>query len=244
MKRRYKRNARLCYAGVDLSLTRDVTAYCLCFAATEADPKYRCFWRYYLPRANIAKLEAETPGSSYQLWAEQGWLTLTEGDVVDYEYIRDDINADAERFFIKQVSIDPYRASQFTNDLMTDGFNVEYFKQGGATMGPATADVERLILDDKVAHDGNPITAWMMSNVQIVYDRTGNPLPTKSDGGTGQLGKVRYKIDGVIAMIMAVYSAATDPDKPRPSVYETRGVRIVRASEKDAEKGEPAHGRV
>lgn len=211
-----------------MSITTDITSSC--FAFPELDEgrlkKVRVFHKYYLPELNIDEL-ARAARAPYRLWVEQGWLTLTPGNTVDYEVVKEDIRWVRDRFTLPLVGFDPYNASQITNDLQDqDGIKIEWIGQGPKSLGTATKETERLILRGDLVHEMNPITRLHMSNVQIVYDRSGNPKPIKSDGGRGASQKKRYKIDGAIAMILAVWLAVTHT-RAKESVYRKRGIRSI-----------------
>ena len=214
------------YGGIDLGMTSDLAAYCLAFPPLPQDPHdaVTVFHRYYLPGEDIEELEREAR-APYRLWAEQGWLTLTDGNVCDFAVIRDDVLADAERWPCKEICLDPSNASQLTNDLMEAGIECMWHPQGARGLGPPTKDLERRIIQGLLRHEGNPITGWMMSNLRIAYSRDGVPYPVKADGGKGWLPKKRFKIDGVIAMLMAVHRAMTDPEKPQPR--RRRGLTVI-----------------
>lgn len=215
-RKRVPPGRRWWYGGIDLGLSNDLAAYCLAFPPIPGDNHdfVSVFHRYYLPEENIQELEREAK-VPYRTWAEQGWLTLTDGNVIDFDTIRRDVLDDAERWPCKEICLDPSNANQLTNDLMEEGLECYWHPQGAAGLGPATKDFERRVLQGLIRHDRNPITAWMMSNVRIAYNRDGVPYPVKADGGKGWLPKKRYKVDGVIAMLMSVHRAATDPEKPR-----------------------------
>ena len=176
------------YVGMDLSTTTDMTAYVLAAPEYSDDgsiEEISIFPRFFLPGSNIVRLErdARVP---YRACAEQGYLTLTEGDVVDYQYVRLALHRDADAVHIHKAGIDPYNASQFTTELMADGFHVEHVRQGALTMGPFTKETERLILEGRLRHPNNPILNWHISNCTLRRDVNDNYWPMKTDGGVGQ----------------------------------------------------------
>lgn len=86
------------------------------------------------------------------------------------------------------------------------------FGQGYQSMSPPTKEFMKLVLSQRLAHDGNPVLRWMADNVIVRQDPAGNLKPDKS--------KSRNKIDGIVAGIMALDRAL----RHEASAYETRGV--------------------
>lgn len=209
----------------------DLTSTCAVFLPKDpSDPKGKLsvFHRYYLPQANIRAKEEENR-VPYQHWADEGWLTLTPGEIIDTQSIRADIVAFCKRFRVEKIVLDPRYARELSVQLVEeDRLPVEHFSQTGWMMGEAMKAMERAILGGRVEHEGNPITRWHMSNVQVKFDESGNPRPLKSDGGRSRFGVRRFKIDGIVAMAMPGYMALTDPAMKRKPSYRGRGLRSVR----------------
>ncbi len=200
-----------CYGGLDLSLTRDLTSLCLAFPGDEEDDPIRFLWYYWLPKENIRELEAISH-APYQRWAGQGYIELTEGDVIDYHVVRDQIIALGEMYEIEEIGCDKHLAPGIMRDLDDAGFTMLEIPQGMMSMSPITSAFEVDICQEKVKHLGNPITNWMVGNCQAKYDHVGNYMLQKGDG------KVRYKIDGVVAAVMA-HSRAKLSEGAGVSIY-------------------------
>ncbi len=86
---------RTCYAGLDLASTSDLAAYCLDFPA--GDGGHDLLWRHFAPASALRELSRRTGGAA-DVWVAQGWLTVTEGDVIDYDAIVAALNDDRERY--------------------------------------------------------------------------------------------------------------------------------------------------
>src|SRR5207245_11524060 len=86
-------------------------------------------FRLWLPRENVQKKQ-ELDGVPYQLWAEQGLITLTAGNYIDYDFIRAAIVKDGERYEIKEIAVDRWNAAQIITQLTDDGFTMVPFGQG------------------------------------------------------------------------------------------------------------------
>lgn len=219
-KRRRRRGSAVCYVGVDLSATRDLTAVVFCMPELDEAGEIAgvVVWPwFYLPGADIDELarEARLP---YRAWAEEGWLTLHDGDVIDYDAIRADINRAGEGVAIHKILMDPYNASQFAVGLMNDGFNVEFKSQSAKIMGPMTVETERYVLEGRLRHPNHPILNAHVGNCSLRYDAAGHYWPVKTEAGKstkGSFGRMRYRIDGAIGLILGVGGMLLDPDKPR-----------------------------
>lgn len=213
---------RRCYGGLDLANTRDVTALCWAFPRNDAGNADRLeaidlLWRYFLPSELLPSLDARTGGQA-TVWARQGFLTLTEGDVLDHHAVLDAIDRDAQRFDVVELAYDRWGMAQMMNDLADAGMTVAPFGQGFASMGPAAREFERLMLAGQLCHGGNPVSRWMASNAVIRRDPAGNVKPDKE--------KSADKIDGIVAACMAVDRAVRHLSGPARSVYETRGLTV------------------
>lgn len=208
---------RDCYAGMDLSSTRDISAVCLVFPM--GDGTTQAIWRYYLPEDNIEE-KARIDRAPYDVWARQGYITLTPGNVIDYDYIEEEIKRLASIYNIREVAFDPYNATQLTNHLIDSGMTCVDMRQGYLSLSPPTKALEQAILRQQFHHGNNPVTNWMIPNCEAVTDPAGNIKLDKA-------AKVkRRKIDGVVAAIMG-YSRVIAETPEKKSVYEERGMLML-----------------
>lgn len=202
--------AKPCYVGLDLSATTDFTAIALLFPRGGA---YDVLCRFYCPAEKINE-RARKEGVPLEYWIREGYIKVTPGNVVDYEFIKRDILELARQFKIREIAFDPWNATQFALELEREGFVMVEHRQGYKSMSPPAKELERLILSGKINHGGNPVLRWQADNVMIVEDAAGNIKPDKS--------KSMSRIDGIVALIMALGSAMRhEPHKK--SVYEERG---------------------
>jgi phage terminase large subunit-like protein len=212
---------RECVGAFDLSSVSDMTAWVLCFKPDVSGEPYRLVFRFFLPQYDLEKrFVSKDILNQIQNWIRQGFITATPGNSIDYDFVKEQIKADAERFDIKEIPYDPYNATQIVNDLMKDGFEMLPFRQGYLTMSPAAKAFEAAVLDKKIAHGNNPVMKWMVACTDVQSDPAGNIKPVKPDRG-----KSAKRIDGVIASIMA-YSRSMGQEDTQ-SVYETRGLRVA-----------------
>jgi phage terminase large subunit-like protein len=151
-------------------------------------------------------------GGAILLWAEQGHIVATPGSVVDYGAVEDHVAELAERFRVEAIAIDRWNSTATTTRLLDQGLPVVRFGQGFASMSPAVKETERLILSRRLAHDGNPVMRFCLSNVAIAADAAGN---IKIDRA-----RAREKVDGAVALAMAIGTAETEGRST--SVYAER----------------------
>jgi len=207
-----------CYAGLDLASTIDIAALVLLFPGSGEDgPRYRVICRFWVPEENLRE-RADRDRVPYDQWAREGWITPTEGNVIDYDRIRADINVLGGRFEIREIAIDRWNSTQLQTQLDGDGFTVVPFGQGFGSMSAPTKELEGLVLGKKIEHGGNPVLRWMASNVSVRQDPAGNLKPDKS--------RSAEKIDGIVALVMALGRAMVHRDEDS-SVYEDRGIVLI-----------------
>jgi phage terminase large subunit-like protein len=201
-----------CYLGLDLSSRDDLTALVGAWGDFESGFDVGAF--FWLPKENIAELERKH-GQPYREWAEQGYITLTEGRTVDYEFVEDAIVTRAELIRLRSLLCDPWNASRLAESLKeTHGLPVEYIRQGWGSLNEPTKTLGELITAGKVRHQGNPILRWHASNAVVKTDAAGNIKLDKS--------KRKHKIDGIAGLVNAIAGAlgAIGKDDESTSVYD------------------------
>jgi phage terminase large subunit-like protein len=141
----------------------------------------------------------------YDLWARQGFIEATPGNVVDYSAVEARIRADGALFDVKEIAYDPWNATHIALRLQDEGAAMVEFRQGFRSMSAPTRELEKLIVSRKLAHGANPVTRWMAANVAAAQDPAGNLKPAKD--------KSTERIDGIVAIIMALGRAML-PQEP------------------------------
>ena len=191
-----------------MSSKLDLTAFALAIPGN--DDEINLLMRFWLPEERA--LECEKEGKRhYATWARNGWLTLTPGNVIDYEFIRKEINTLNERFIIKECAFDPWNAIDLATRLGSDGVNMVECRQGYKSMTEPSKDLEARVIQGKVRHGHNPILKWCIANAVVTSDAAGNIKPDKE--------KATGKIDGVVAVIMAMSRLIVDSE----NAYKDRG---------------------
>ena len=210
---------RVCYGGLDLASTTDITAFVLVFPPDGDDDKYTVAPWFWIPEDNL-KLRVARDHVPYDLWNQQGFLETTEGNVVHYGHIEKFIEELGTRFDIREIAFDRWGAVQMSQNLEDAGFTVVPFGQGFKDMSPPSKELMKLALEGRLAHGGQPVLAWMVDNIHVRTDPAGNIKPDKQ--------KSTEKIDGVVATIMALDRAIRGGNAPSGgSVYDSRGLLVL-----------------
>ena len=207
---------RTCYGGLDLSSTTDVTAWVLVFPPQAEGDGYQVLCRFFIPAESMHE-RVRKDRVPYDVWVRQGFITATPGNVVDYDFVLQQVSDDRETFDLQQIAFDRWGAAHIQSQLMNMGgeeFMVQ-FGQGFRSMSAPMKELEKLILGHELAHGNNPVLTWMADNLVAREDPAGNIKPDKE--------KSMEKIDGMVALIMGL-DRATRHESPRRSIYETRGL--------------------
>ena len=209
---------RVCYGGLDLSSTTDITAFVLVFPPTDEDDHYYILPYFWLPEETL-DLRVRRDHVPYDLWQRQGFLMTTEGNVVHYGFIENFIDELGTRFNIREIAFDRWGAVQMSQNLEGLGFTLVQFGQGYRDMSPPTKELMKLTLEQKIAHNGHPVLRWNMDNIFIKRDPAGNIKPDKE--------KSTEKIDGSVATIMALDRAIRCGNDTGDSIYDERDLLVL-----------------
>lgn len=187
-----------CFVGVDLARTVADAAYTLVF---RKDDIYYLLPRYFVPK-EYARKKQDNTNQPYVTWGEQGFVNLTEGNYVDYEYIRQAILEDAKRFDIQVLGFDPWQANELWKQLQDDGINVCEVVQSIRNLSPATMLFERLVKENRLRHNNHPTLNF---NINCASTRTDS-----NDNITVQRKNFTGLIDGLVASIIGLSMAMSD----------------------------------
>ena len=193
---------RACYGGLDLSSKIDLTAFVLVFPPEGTDPLWRVLPRFWVPGDNARQRE-KRDRVPYEAWAKAGLIQFTEGNVVDYEFVKAAVAEDAKRFDLREVAFDAWSATQISLQLQDQGATMVQFPQGYKSMSEPAKELERLVISGQLAHGGDAVLRWMASNCSIESDPAGNIKPSKRTS--------TERIDGVVATVMAIGRAMLRP---------------------------------
>ena len=208
-------DGRVCYGGLDLSSTTDISAFVLVFPPRNEDDSFVVLPFFWIPEDEMA-LRVLRDRVPYDVWQRQGYLDATEGNVIHYAYIENAIQRLGERYNIREIAFDRWGATQMVQNLENMGFTVVPFGQGFRDMSPPTKELMRLVLGKEILHGGHPVLTWMMDNVYVRQDPAGNIKMDKE--------RSTEKIDGAVAMVMALDRAIRNGNDTSESVYDSRGI--------------------
>ncbi len=178
-----------CVIGLDLASKVDIAAKVKIFTK---EGKVYIFGSYYLPESATD----DGRNSQYSGWARKGLLTVTPGNVTDFDQIESELLKDSAQFCVDEVAYDPFQATQLSTRLMGKGMTMVEMRPTVLNFSEPMKQLEALVLQKKVVHNGDPILSWMISNVVCHHDQKDNIYPRKE--------REENKIDGVVALIMAL----------------------------------------
>ena len=202
------------WLGLDLSTRVDLTAS---VAVVRHEDTWWIVPRFFIPGDRIRERE-DRDRVPYSQWVNEGWITATPGNVVDYQAVRRTVREDAARYDLQEIAIDPWNAQQLATQLAEeDGYRVVEFRQGYGSLSGPSKDLEALILSAGMHHDGNPVLRWNAGNVAVETDASGNIKPSKA--------KSTERIDGIVAAVMGIGRAMLNVDDS--SVYSSRGLLVL-----------------
>lgn len=179
----------LCHIGLDLASKVDFAALILVF---RRESEYYAFLRSYLPENTIYRAE----NAQYQGWHNDGRIISTPGDVIDYSAIENDLIELNSRFQVQEIAYDPWQALQLSTRMTDQGLQMVEMRATVANFSEPMKQLQALVLSGKFKHDGDPVLAWMASNVVGHLDAKDNIYPRKE--------RPENKIDGIVALIMAM----------------------------------------
>ena len=179
-----------CWAGLDLAQKKDFAALCLAFNRGD---EWFVFTRLYLNELAVS----ESGNAHLSGWARAGYVQVTDGDITDFDVLAEDMRSDCRTFDMQEIAFDPALSMYFAGKLIEEGLPLVEIAQRALFFTPPLIQVENLVLEKKLQHDGNPVMSWMISNVVVKVSKF-NELraPTKE--------RAENKIDGPLAMLMAL----------------------------------------
>lgn len=191
------------YFILDLASKDDIAAFSILIRKKlDGVMHFYTFAKYYVPESALED-ENNPNAAVYRKWKAQGWLTVTDGAEIDFDTIRDDVLKLKNHFQVKEIVYDPWRATQLAQQLAKAGATVVEFRQTVQNLSAPMKETASAVKGNRLHHDNNPMTTWMVSNVTAKADAKDNIYPRKE--------KPQYKIDGAVALIMGVARAMLDP---------------------------------
>lgn len=182
-----------CYIGLDLASKTDMAARVAIFPKViDGQAHYYLFGRYFLPEQAID----DGRNSQYRGWATQDLVTVTPGDVLDFQAVEDDVLAISSAHQVAEVAYDPWQATQLAQRMQANGATTVEFRNTVGNFSAPMKELDALARSGRLHHNGDPVLTWMVSNVVCHTDAKENIYPRKE--------RPENKIDGVIAAITAL----------------------------------------
>ena len=201
-----------CWGGLDLSNVSDITAYVLLFHEND---RFQLLPHFWIPEEKMQE-KIRKENINYDKWAAEGYVTVTPGNVIDYDFVKADILRIVADYDLRTSAYDRWNSSQTIIDLQNEGMECNPFGQGYGSMSAPTKEFEKLVLTGKIEHFGNPVLRWMLASTLVKTDPAGNIKPDKE--------KSTQKIDGIVASIMALGEWMTAQANDESNPYENRGL--------------------
>lgn len=205
---------KACYGGLDLSSVSDLTAWVMVFPRDDDPEEIDVLARFWCPETRLHD-RRNRYREQYQAWHRKGFLEVTPGDAIDYEFIKAQILKDAQTFQVKEINIDRlFQGYQIAMELAEEGLTMVPMGMGFLSFAAPMREFERRLRQHKIRHNANPVLRWMADSLAVKRDPAGNLKPDKASS--------QGKIDGIVALIMAIDRAMRHVDTS--SVYERRGI--------------------
>lgn len=206
--------------GVDLASKVDLTSFFIVARERIKNPNngemenhYYLWDKTYIPEKTVE----ESGNSLYLDSVANGYLIQTPGEAINYSKIEEDFKAVGRHVNLLSGLFDPWNAISFGQAMIQSNFNMVEFRMNTANLSEATKELDALMRQKRLHHNGSPLIRWCLGNVVAKEDAAGNVYPRKSHE--------RLKIDPIIALIMALASWMQETDEQ--TVYEIRGIRFL-----------------
>lgn len=204
-----------CWGGLDLSSKLDLTAWSLLF------PDGSILWRFWAPES-IAPVLDEYTNKSFSEWADEGWVTLTDGDTIDYDQIYDDVETDHALYRIVDVTYDKWCGEPVRQEIhKRTRLKLVESDTTYTRMTPPMAEFMRGLKARDYAHYGNPVARWMADNLECKSPRDDPDRIRPVKPARDKSGK---RIDGMPALLFAIDGGMRG--MPAPSIYESQGMAL------------------
>lgn len=221
---------RSAYAGFDLAAKFDLTAWCLIIPEGGDDEPVHALWRFWLPETGLDKLDQLHDGR-FTRWAREGWLTVTEGSVIDYDRVVADVTVDAQAFRIVGADCDEWSMWPVINRIAdacaldVDQGEITAYRNTYDRMSGGMDEIMGLVRTGRLEHHGNPLARFCFDCAEVRHAAYDANLvrPVKPERLTE-----RNRIDAVPAAAMAANSwRARATAEQYVSAYEDRGLMVM-----------------
>lgn len=201
-----------CFGGLDLAATTDLAALVLEFPPQQGLDHWVVLTHAWRPREGVIEAE-KRDHVPYRDWERAGYITLCEGDMNDFDQIKDAIRAAAKMYKLQILGVDPYLSREISGTLMKEGINVLEIRQNMTEMSPPMKDIERKLRGGEMKHDHNTASRWCFGNVRCAVDGNENMKPMKN--------KSIGRIDITVAWIICHAAAMSEPENKLADLLAT-----------------------
>lgn len=223
------------YGGLDLSAVNDLTALVL---IGKVDGVWQVHPTFWLPRDGLSD-KARVDRVPYDVWEQQGYLKAAPGKSIDYEFVAAVLRECCGRLNVRKIAFDRWNFKHLKPWLLQAGFGEDEvaelfveFGQGFQSMSPALRDLEGEILNGRIAHGNHPVLSMCAANAVVQTDPSGNRKLAKN--------KSSGRIDGMVALAMAVGAAPSESERPIiASPWEDESYRLWAGLKKSNEHQKP-----
>ena len=209
---RQQLQGKKCFGGLDLASTTDLAAFVLVFPPQQGLDKWIVLTHAWRPRESVIEAE-KRDHVPYRDWERAGYITLCDGDMNDFDQIKDAIREAAKLYKLQILGVDPYLSREISGSLMKEGINVLEIRQNMTEMSPAMKDIERKLRGGEMYHDHNTASRWCFGNVRCAVDGNENMKPMKN--------KSIGRIDITVAWIIAHAAALSEPENKLADLLAT-----------------------
>ena len=197
------------YSGLDLASTKDLTAYV--YMSNPDGEGFRYLKAFFFMPKDTIDARAKEDRVPYRYWVDAGYIIATAGNVTDYQVVKKTILQTMKPYHLDTLLFDGWNATDIIQQLQENGVNCEKFSQGIGTISWPTKQFERLVLEGKIIHDGNPVLEWMLAGCVIYRDANDNIKVHK--------GYSTRRVDGIVAAIQALAGSIAVEDSSDKSYY-------------------------
>jgi phage terminase large subunit-like protein len=206
---------RRCFLGADLASKIDLAALVALFPPDDEFDFWCAYFHYWSSEDYLAQVQ----NAHLSVWKNEGLVYECPGARIDLEEIVDEVRDIRTHVEVAEFCYDPYHATQLATSTSGEGIVAVEVQMHVKYLSPAMRELEALNNEGKLAHGGDACTTWQAGNLQASEDRKDNVFPRK--------GSSERKIDGMVALLLALFRAAQPPEEPEQSIYNTRGMRSI-----------------
>lgn len=193
---------RSCYIGLDLSAKIDLTSGSLVFPPIGGG-KYIVLSHSFIPESRLTE-RIRKDHMPFDQWVNDGWVTCTVGEVVDYGTVMEYFIDKVEEYgcFCESFCVDPWGAIQLSNDLIERGYEVVNIVQGIKTLSEPTKVFREEVYKSNVEHDNNPVLGWALGNAIVnSVDKNENIMLDKKKS-SDRIDPAAATMNGVVRAIV------------------------------------------